>query len=101
MAEPIIIILTEELKKWYQELPAPIQKKFQKQLRFLQTDPKHPSLRIHRLNDESGGTHPKPPSTSSGQALPGWECSGVAAKKRSCAREITAERPRQLVVSAC
>ncbi len=52
MAEPITLVLTEELKKRYQELPAPIQKKFQKQLRFLQNNPKHPSLRIHRLNDE-------------------------------------------------
>ena len=52
MAEPIILVLTEELKKRYQELPASIRKKFQKQVRFLQDNPKHPSLRIHRLNGE-------------------------------------------------
>jgi mRNA-degrading endonuclease RelE of RelBE toxin-antitoxin system len=46
MAEAIELVLTEELKKRYQELPEHIQKKFDKQLRFLQENPKHPSLKI-------------------------------------------------------
>jgi mRNA-degrading endonuclease RelE of RelBE toxin-antitoxin system len=47
----IRIILTETLREDYRQLPGHIQKKFDKQLRFLAQDPKHPSLRIHRLGD--------------------------------------------------
>ena len=36
-------------KKDYQKLPKDIQKKLDKQLRFLSDNPKHPSLKIHRL----------------------------------------------------
>lgn len=52
MAKEIEIILTEELKDSYQKLPAAIQKKFEKQLRILANNPRHPSLKIHRLNGE-------------------------------------------------
>jgi len=52
MAEQIEIVFTEELKKSYQELPQKIKNKFNKQLKFLKINPKHPSLKIHRLNDE-------------------------------------------------
>jgi len=38
--------------KTYNLLPAIIRKKFDKQLRFLLRDPRHPSLKIHRLNGE-------------------------------------------------
>lgn len=52
MAQEIEIVLTEELKRTYTRLPASIRKKFDKQLRFLVRDPKHPSLKIHRLDGE-------------------------------------------------
>jgi mRNA interferase RelE/StbE len=52
MAEQIEIVFTEELKKSYQELPQKMKNKFNKQVKFLKTNPKHPSLKIHRLNDE-------------------------------------------------
>ncbi|MBI1929744.1 cytotoxin [Candidatus Poribacteria bacterium] len=52
MAGQVEIVFTEELKKSYKKLPSTIQKKFKKQLKFLQSNPKHPSLKIHRLNDE-------------------------------------------------
>lgn len=45
----IEIELTERLKKDYQTLPKPIQKKFRKQLCFLAQNPRHPSLQIHRI----------------------------------------------------
>jgi mRNA-degrading endonuclease RelE of RelBE toxin-antitoxin system len=47
----IRIILTETLREDYRQLPKHIQKKFDKQLRFLAENPKHPSLHIHRLAD--------------------------------------------------
>ena len=47
----IRIILTETLREDYRQLPKHIQKKFDKQLRFLAENPKHPSLCIHRLAD--------------------------------------------------
>ena len=47
----IRIILTETLREDYRKLPEAIQRKFDKQLRFLAEDPKHPSLQIHRLAD--------------------------------------------------
>ena len=52
MAQEIEIILTEELKRTYNRLPALIRKKFDKQLCFLVRDSRHPSLKIHRLNGE-------------------------------------------------
>jgi hypothetical protein len=52
MAQAIEIVLTEELKRAYTSLPSAIQKKFDKQLRFLAANPQHPSLKIHRLNGE-------------------------------------------------
>lgn len=52
MAQEIEIVLTEELKKAYQSLPDAIKKKFDKQLKFLATNPRHRSLKIHRLNGE-------------------------------------------------
>ena len=38
-------------KRDYQKLPKAIQQKLEKQLHFLAENPKHPSLRIHRLGD--------------------------------------------------
>jgi mRNA-degrading endonuclease YafQ of YafQ-DinJ toxin-antitoxin module len=52
MAQEIEIVLTEELKRAYQPLPDAIKKKFAKQLKFLTANPRHPSLKIHRLNGE-------------------------------------------------
>jgi len=45
------LILTETLRTEYRKLPQHIQKKFDKQLRFLAANPKHPSLQIHRIAD--------------------------------------------------
>jgi mRNA-degrading endonuclease RelE of RelBE toxin-antitoxin system len=44
-----VLILTERVKKDYQQLPEPVQKKFKKQIRFLAENPRHPSLNIHRI----------------------------------------------------
>lgn len=52
MAGQVEIVFTEELRKGYKNLPKSIQKKFKKQVRFLESNPKHPSLKIHRLNNE-------------------------------------------------
>lgn len=52
MAGQIELILTEEFKKSYKKLPEDIKKKVKKQLRFLSSNPAHPSLRIHKLNGE-------------------------------------------------
>ncbi len=52
MAGQIELILTEEFKKSYKRLPEDIKKKVNKQLRFLSSNPAHPSLRIHKLNGE-------------------------------------------------
>ena len=52
MAQEIEIVLSEELQKTYIRLPPAIRKKFDKQLRFLARDPRHPSLKIHRLNGD-------------------------------------------------
>lgn len=52
MARKIEIIFTSEFKKNYKKMPTIIQDKLKKQLQFLKENPKHPSLRIHRLNDE-------------------------------------------------
>lgn len=45
----IVVVLTQRVKKDYKALPRAVQKKFKKQVRFLQANPKHPSLQIHRI----------------------------------------------------
>lgn len=52
MNEKIKIRRTEEFLKRYRVLPKKIQKKVDKQLRFLASNPRHPSLKVHKLNDE-------------------------------------------------
>lgn len=52
MGEKVEIRSTEEFSKCYRNLPKEIQKKVDKQLRFLANNPKHPSLRMHKMNDE-------------------------------------------------
>ncbi len=46
------IVLTSEFKEAYKKLPKDIKKKVKKQLQFLQDNPGHPSLQIHKLNGE-------------------------------------------------
>jgi len=43
---------TQEFLERYGRLPKKIQRKVDKQLRFLASNPKHPSLKVHKLNDE-------------------------------------------------
>ena len=43
------IRFTETFKKGYSALPKEIKTKAEKQLRFLSSNPKHPSLKIHRI----------------------------------------------------
>jgi hypothetical protein len=50
----IKVVLTERVKKDYQTLPLAIQKKFKKQVRFLQANPKYPSLQIHLVGPSIG-----------------------------------------------
>jgi len=52
MDEKVKIRATGEFLKRYRILPKKIQKKVDKQLRFLASNPRHPSLKIHKLNDE-------------------------------------------------
>lgn len=52
MARQIVIEYTDTFRQTYRNLPGPVQKKVQKQLRFLSHDPSHRSLHIHKLNDE-------------------------------------------------
>lgn len=52
MAQRIEIILTPEFKDSYQKLPERIQRKVDKQIRFLSKNPKHHSLQMHRLNGD-------------------------------------------------
>ena len=40
---------TDRFKKDYQKLPADIQQRVDEKLRFLLRDPRHPSLRVHKL----------------------------------------------------
>ncbi|MBU1486961.1 hypothetical protein KKH56_02775 [bacterium] len=49
MNKPRELIFTEKVKEDYKNLPAHIKKKFKKQIRFLSSNPKHPSLKIHRI----------------------------------------------------
>ena len=53
MARRVILEFTDTFRQTYRDLPKAIQRKVQKQLRFLSRDPSHRSLRIHKLNDES------------------------------------------------
>ena len=50
----IVIELSERGRKDDRAMPKPIQGKFKKQLRFLAENPRHPSLRIHRIRGSSG-----------------------------------------------
>ena len=52
MAGKIELVLTAEFKEAYKKLPQDIKKKVRKQLHYLQDNPAHPSLQIHKLNDE-------------------------------------------------
>ena len=52
MARQIVIEYADTFRRTYRDLPELIQKKVQKQLRFLSHDPSHRSLRIHNLNGE-------------------------------------------------
>ena len=49
----VVIELTERVRRDYRTLPKPVQKKFKKQLEFLAENPRHPSLRIHRIRGSS------------------------------------------------
>jgi mRNA-degrading endonuclease RelE of RelBE toxin-antitoxin system len=40
---------TDRFKKDYQKLPSDIQQRVDQKLRFLLRDPRHPSLRVHKL----------------------------------------------------
>lgn len=52
MHKKVKIRVTEEFSKKYRNLPEFIQKKVNKQPKFLSNNPRHPSLKIHRMNDE-------------------------------------------------
>ena len=43
------VILTNRFKKAYQKLPTHIQQKVKKALRFLDENPRHPSLQIEKI----------------------------------------------------
>ena len=45
---------TDRFKKDYQKLPSDIQRRVEQKLRFLIRDPRHPSLRIHKLRGVEG-----------------------------------------------
>ncbi len=45
----VTAVLTEQVKRDYKKLPRAVQKKFKKQVRFLVENPRHPSLKIHRI----------------------------------------------------
>jgi len=44
----------DSFDKHYETLPGHIKRKFEKQVRFLLNDPKHPSLKIHRFESIKG-----------------------------------------------
>lgn len=46
------IIFAPSFKKQYQLLPQKIQKKIDKQIGFIFENPQHPSLQMHRLNED-------------------------------------------------
>jgi mRNA interferase RelE/StbE len=45
---------TDRFKRDYQKLPSDIQKRVDQKLRFLLRDPRHPSLRVHKLRGVEG-----------------------------------------------
>ena len=45
---------TDRFKKDYQKLPSDIRRRVDQKLRFLIRDPRHPSLRIHKLRGVEG-----------------------------------------------
>ena len=45
---------TDRFKKDYQKLPSDIQQRVNQKLRFLLRDPRHPSLRVHKLRGVEG-----------------------------------------------
>ena len=45
----VVIEFTERLRKDYRALPKRIQEKLKKQVGFLAENPRHPSLRTHRI----------------------------------------------------
>ncbi|HBY97935.1 MAG: type II toxin-antitoxin system RelE/ParE family toxin [Ardenticatenaceae bacterium] len=45
---------TDRFKKDYQKLPADIQQRVDQKLRFLLRDPRHPSLRVHKVQGVEG-----------------------------------------------
>ncbi len=52
MAKKLRIL--ETFKKDYQKLPSEIKNKIDKQLEFLLSNPKHPSLKLHLIRGTSG-----------------------------------------------
>ena len=46
---PSLIAIEPEFLPQYDKLPKEIKKKFRKQITLLKENPKHPSLKIHRL----------------------------------------------------
>lgn len=49
MAQLINFVFTPKFKKQYQKLPINIQKKFTKQLKFLEENYRHPSLQTKKM----------------------------------------------------
>ena len=47
------IVLAQRLKEDFKSLPPTIQKKIKKQIKFLAENPKHPSLKVHRIEGTS------------------------------------------------
>jgi len=45
---------TDRFKKDYQKLPSDVQQRVDEKLRFLLRDPRHPSLRVHKLRGAEG-----------------------------------------------
>jgi mRNA-degrading endonuclease RelE of RelBE toxin-antitoxin system len=45
---------TNRFKKDYQKLPLDVQQQVDQKLRFLLRDPRHPSLRVHKLRGVEG-----------------------------------------------
>ena len=45
---------TDRFKKDYQKLPLDIQQRVDQKLRFLLRDPRHPSLRVHKVRGVEG-----------------------------------------------
>lgn len=54
MANRRKIAKVDNFNKYYDALPEHIKKKFEKQVRFLMDNPKHPSLKIHRFESIKG-----------------------------------------------